>query len=113
MNLKGTVAIVTGGGTGIGRAVSLELAQGGAEAVAVNYSRSASDAEATVKELEAFGCKSNAIQADVADARPCRRAGSRRPGQRRQSRTRCDAMVPRRSEPGARRCAGGGDGGAY
>jgi NAD(P)-dependent dehydrogenase (short-subunit alcohol dehydrogenase family) len=67
MNLQGTVAIVTGGGTGIGRAVSLELAQAGAEAVAVNYSRSANDADATVKELRAFGSKSNAIKADVAD----------------------------------------------
>ena len=65
MNLKGAVALVTGGGTGIGRAVSLALADGGAAAVAVNYARSEADAEAAVRELTERRVKAVAIKADV------------------------------------------------
>src|SRR5439155_92624 len=54
MELAGRVAIVTGGGTGIGRATALRLAKSGAMAVVVNYSRSAAEAEATVKEVMAL-----------------------------------------------------------
>jgi NAD(P)-dependent dehydrogenase (short-subunit alcohol dehydrogenase family) len=66
MNLKDGVAIVTGGGTGIGRAICHALAQAGARAVGVNYSRSHDDAEATARELAGFGCEGVALQADVA-----------------------------------------------
>ncbi len=66
MDLKGSVALVTGGGTGIGRAASLLLARAGA-AVAVNYSRSEGDAEATASEIRATGGRSIAVQADVSD----------------------------------------------
>jgi 3-oxoacyl-[acyl-carrier protein] reductase len=67
MNLNGRVAIVTGGGTGIGKAISLRLAKGGAAAVVVNYSRSEADANSTAKEVEALGAKAHAYKADVAD----------------------------------------------
>ncbi len=67
MELKGTVAIVTGGGTGIGRAVALRLAKAGARAVVVNYSRSAEEAKATSAELDGLGVQGIAHQADVAD----------------------------------------------
>jgi 3-oxoacyl-[acyl-carrier protein] reductase len=67
MDLKGRVAIVTGGGTGIGRAVSLRLAKAGARAVVVNYSRSGADAEATANEVTAAGSEGLAHRADVSD----------------------------------------------
>lgn len=67
MELEGRVAIVTGGGTGIGRATSLRLARRGASAVVVNYSRSDKDANATAEELRALGADASAYQADVAD----------------------------------------------
>jgi NAD(P)-dependent dehydrogenase (short-subunit alcohol dehydrogenase family) len=66
VELKGSVAIVTGGGTGIGHAVCLELARAGARGIVVNYSRSAADATATVAELAGFGVEALPIKADVA-----------------------------------------------
>lgn len=67
MELDKTVAVVTGGGTGIGRAVALALARAGAAAVVVNYRRSAAAAETAAAELRAVGCAGLAVQADVAD----------------------------------------------
>ncbi len=67
MDLNGRVAIVTGGGTGIGRAVCLRLAKAGAAAGIVNYSRSETDAKTTASEVEALGAKAVAYKADVAD----------------------------------------------
>jgi 3-oxoacyl-[acyl-carrier protein] reductase len=67
MQLEGAVAIVTGGGTGIGRAVSESLARAGARAVVVNYSRSADDARATAAALAELGCEGVPCQASVAD----------------------------------------------
>ncbi|HKW59766.1 MAG TPA: SDR family oxidoreductase [Candidatus Dormibacteraeota bacterium] len=67
MDLAGRVAIVTGGGTGIGRATSLRLAKSGAKAVVVNYSRSTNDAESTAEEVRALGAEAVAYRADVAD----------------------------------------------
>jgi 3-oxoacyl-[acyl-carrier protein] reductase len=71
MQLKGKAAIVTGGGTGIGRATSLALGRLGC-AVLVNYSRSKSEAEATAREIEGLGVKALAHAADVADDGACR-----------------------------------------
>ncbi len=67
MDLNGKVAIVTGGGTGIGRAVSLRLAKAGAKAVVVNYSRSEKDAQATAGELTLLGSEALVHKADVSD----------------------------------------------
>ena len=71
MQLAGKAAIVTGGGTGVGRATALELARQGCS-VLVNYSRSRDDAEKTAAELQALGVKALAHQADVADDDACR-----------------------------------------
>ncbi|MCM3039976.1 SDR family NAD(P)-dependent oxidoreductase [Paenibacillus motobuensis] len=65
MELRGKKALVTGGGTGIGRAVSLMLADRGCS-VAVNYSRSVNEAEETVRIIQSQGGRALAIQADVA-----------------------------------------------
>lgn len=65
MDLRGRTALVTGGGTGLGHAICAELAARGAR-VAVNYSRSREEAEATVARLESIGVEACAIQADVA-----------------------------------------------
>jgi len=67
MELGGAVAIVTGGGTGVGRAVSEKLAGAGARAVVVNYSRSQSDAEETAQALAKLGCEGVPFRATVAD----------------------------------------------
>jgi 3-oxoacyl-[acyl-carrier protein] reductase len=71
MQLAGKAAIVTGGGTGVGRATALELARQGC-AVLVNYSRSREDAERTVGEVEEHGVKAIAVEANVADDAACR-----------------------------------------
>jgi 3-oxoacyl-[acyl-carrier protein] reductase len=64
IDLKGRVALVTGGGRGIGQAIALSLAEAGAD-VAVNYRRDAAAAEEVVKEIEGMGRKAKAYQASV------------------------------------------------
>jgi NAD(P)-dependent dehydrogenase (short-subunit alcohol dehydrogenase family) len=64
--LKGKIAVVTGGGRGIGRAVAIRLAQEGA-AVAINYRSDRKSATAVVDELTDHGHRAVAIQADVSD----------------------------------------------
>jgi len=72
MELEGKAAIVTGGGTGVGRASALALARRGCSVV-VNYSRSAAEAERTAAEVAALGVRALPVQADVADDAACRR----------------------------------------
>ena len=64
IDLSGKIALVTGGGRGIGRACCAALAEAGAS-VAVNYSRSAEAAEEVKQEIEAAGGKALTYQADV------------------------------------------------
>ncbi|MFM8349534.1 MAG: SDR family NAD(P)-dependent oxidoreductase [Actinomycetales bacterium] len=61
-DLSGRVALVTGAGSGIGRAIALGLAQAGA-AVAVTYR---TDATTTIGELQGIGCRTAAYHCDMA-----------------------------------------------
>ena len=70
MSLTGKIALVTGGGRGIGRAICLELARQGAN-VAVNYAGNSAAAQETVAACEALGVQAIAIQANVADPQAC------------------------------------------
>lgn len=68
MSLAGKVALVTGGGRGIGRAVALALADAGAD-VAVAVSRDVASAEAVAAEVRAKGRRAIASQTDVVDGK--------------------------------------------
>ncbi|MBW2148975.1 MAG: 3-oxoacyl-ACP reductase FabG [Deltaproteobacteria bacterium] len=65
-HLEGKMALVTGGGRGIGRTTSLLFAREGSN-VAVNYSRSRFEAEQTAVEIQKMGRKGSAVCADVSD----------------------------------------------
>jgi NAD(P)-dependent dehydrogenase (short-subunit alcohol dehydrogenase family) len=64
MSLSGRVALVTGGGRGIGRAIALGLAEDGAD-VAVNYRRDEAAAKETAAAIEARGRRARCYRASV------------------------------------------------
>jgi 3-oxoacyl-[acyl-carrier protein] reductase len=72
VEIEGKAAIVTGAGTGVGRATALALAARGCSVV-VNYSRSRVDAERTAAECSKLGVIALPYQADVAVDADCRR----------------------------------------
>lgn len=63
--LQGKTALITGGATGIGRAIALKLAQEGVN-IAINYSRSQEDAESACEEVRALGVNCQIYNANVA-----------------------------------------------
>ena len=71
MNLSGRIALVTGGGRGIGAAISLALAEDGAD-IAIFYRRDAAAAQATVQNIEALGRRARAYAASVDDLDACK-----------------------------------------
>lgn len=70
MNLRGAVAIITGGATGVGAATAVKLAAEGCR-VLVNYSRSAAEAEDTASACRTLGVEAVAVQGDVASDDDC------------------------------------------
>ena len=71
--LKGMAAIITGGDSGIGRAVAVLFAREGAD-VAIGYLSEDQDAEATKRAVEKEGGRCILLPGDVADAEYCRAA---------------------------------------
>jgi NAD(P)-dependent dehydrogenase (short-subunit alcohol dehydrogenase family) len=65
LSLEGRVAVIIGGTTGIGRALSLGLAEAGADVVA--SARGADNLEATAGEIEALGRRTLRVRSDVTD----------------------------------------------
>jgi len=63
-DLSGKVAVVTGGSRGIGKAISLALAEAGAD-ILLNYSRSDKEADKVKKEIEKMGRKCVTVRANV------------------------------------------------
>jgi enoyl-[acyl-carrier protein] reductase III len=66
MSLQGKLALVTGSGRGIGRAIALKFASQGADIV-VNFFRHRESAEKTANDIEALGVKAEVIRANVGD----------------------------------------------
>jgi len=71
MDLAGKAAIVTGAGTGVGRATALRLAEHGCS-VLVNYSRSKNAAEEVAAAARNAGVNAVAMRADVSQDAECR-----------------------------------------
>jgi pteridine reductase len=65
MDLKGNVALVTGGAHRVGKAIALALGRAGANVV-IHYHRSAAPAKTTLAELRALGVEAIAIRGDLA-----------------------------------------------
>ena len=67
------VVVVTGGSTGLGRAIAVETAERGAKAVIINYASSQIEAEETARQVSAHGAQAILVQGDVAVDADCRK----------------------------------------
>jgi NAD(P)-dependent dehydrogenase (short-subunit alcohol dehydrogenase family) len=72
-DFEGFVVVVTGGSTGLGRAIAVETAARGAAAVIINYASSKAEAEETGRLVEAQGARAVLVQGDVGEDADCRR----------------------------------------
>jgi NAD(P)-dependent dehydrogenase (short-subunit alcohol dehydrogenase family) len=68
---RAPIALVTGAGVRVGRAIALALAESGAD-VAVHYRSSARPAREVVRRIRALGRRAEAFPADLADPEACR-----------------------------------------
>ena len=66
MDINNKIALVTGGGRGIGQAISIMLAERGAD-IAINYHFDKKQAEYTAEEIRKHGCKAHLYRADVSE----------------------------------------------
>lgn len=66
MNPNGKTALITGGAHRVGKAITMALAQAGANVV-INYNTSSKAADATVAEAKALGVDALAVQADISN----------------------------------------------
>ena len=67
MKVKGKIALITGGETGMGKGMALRLAQEGTNICITNYSVSGKEAMATKAEIEALGVKCGVYKTDVSN----------------------------------------------
>jgi len=72
-DFEGFVVLVTGGSTGLGRAIAVETASRGAAAVIINYASSEAEAEETARLCRAHGARTVVVQGDVGEDADCRR----------------------------------------
>jgi len=72
-DFDGFTVVVTGGSTGLGRAIAVETARRGAALVVINYARSADEAEETARLVEAEGSRAITVQGDVSIDEDCHR----------------------------------------
>ena len=68
--LEGKVALITGGDSGIGRAVAVAYAKEGAS-VAIAYLDEHEDADETIKAIESYGAKGAKFATDISDVENC------------------------------------------
>lgn len=67
------IVVVTGGSSGLGQAIAVDVARRGAKAVIINYASSKDAAEETAGMIRAEGAEAVVVQGDVADDAACRR----------------------------------------
>jgi NAD(P)-dependent dehydrogenase (short-subunit alcohol dehydrogenase family) len=72
-DFEGRVILVTGASTGLGRAIAVDTADRGAEAVVINYASSHDEAEETARMVEGRGARAILARGDVASDEDCRR----------------------------------------
>ena len=72
MSDRSKTALITGGSRGIGRAIAIALAESGYNC-AISYVSNAAAAEETSQQIESFGRRALAIQADLASSDDRRR----------------------------------------
>src|SRR5215208_8233002 len=78
--LKDKAAIITGGDSGIGRAVALAFAREGAD-VLIAYLEADTDAQETVRAVEESGRRCLAVRGDIGDEAHCRKLVERAVGE--------------------------------
>lgn len=70
-DFEGSIVVVTGASTGLGRAMAVETAERGAAAVIVNYASSEDEAKETARLVEAHGAQGVLVRGDVAKDEDC------------------------------------------